>query len=72
MGSTDDAEGTLSVVLAPLPPQSVPVTVGLAVPPSIVFARVFAAVFEIPSLEKQETKSQTPSVPPPRADGVAG
>lgn len=47
------------------------VTVGLAVPLTIVFARVFAAVFEIPFL-KQHTWSQSASVPRPRAEGVAG
>ena len=47
------------------------VTVGLALPLTIVFARVFAAVFEIPFLT-QRTWSQTASVPRPRAEGVAG
>jgi hypothetical protein len=36
-----------------------------------VFARVFAAVFEIPFLTHQ-TWAQTVRVPRPRADGVAG
>jgi peptidoglycan/LPS O-acetylase OafA/YrhL len=46
-------------------------TLALALPLTIAFARVFAAVFEIPFLT-QRTWSQTASVPRPRAEGVAG
>lgn len=48
------------------------VMVGLALPLTIAFARVFAAVFEIPFLKKQQTWSQTATAPPPRAAGVPG
>jgi peptidoglycan/LPS O-acetylase OafA/YrhL len=48
------------------------VTLALALPLTIVFARLFAAVFEIPFLKKQRTWSQTASVPRPRAEGAAG
>ena len=48
------------------------VTLALALPLTIVFARLFATVFEIPFLKKQQTWSQTASVPQPRAEGVGG
>lgn len=48
------------------------VTLALAVPLTIVFARLFAAVFEIPFLKKQQTWSQTAGAPRPGAQGVAG
>jgi peptidoglycan/LPS O-acetylase OafA/YrhL len=48
------------------------VTLALALPLTIVFARLFATVFEIPFLKKQQTWSQTASVPRPRAEGVGG
>jgi len=47
------------------------VTLALALPLTIAFARVFASVFEIPFL-KQHTWSESARMPQPRVDGGPG